>query len=146
LGSFGSLTVAGANILHGGSDAAVPECLPDEGQIDVASHQMRRERMLQAMGMALLGRKPSGLRVGLKHPKKLAPVKPATLLAGKQEIRTVSRALAQPSPQGSNLVQKGLPAMRINRLNRRETPFEPSNDNATLFQINISEPDPARHH
>jgi hypothetical protein len=105
LGGFRRLPVARSHILHGRSDRAMPESLTNERQIHVASNEMRRQRVLEAMGMALLSRQPNGLRAGLKHPKKLAALKTAAFLTGEQEIRTVSRTFAEPGPQRVHFIQ-----------------------------------------
>ena len=55
LGSFRSLTIARADVLHGGGYGPMPECLSDESQIDVASHKVRRQRMLKHMGVPFFG-------------------------------------------------------------------------------------------
>jgi len=70
--------------------------------------------------MALFGRKSSGLGDGLKDPKELASVQPASLLAGEQEIRTVSRTRAEPCPQCAQFVEKRLATVLIERLHLAE--------------------------
>ena len=50
------LPVACADILLGGSEAAVPERLSDRGQIHISSDKMRRQRVLEHMGLPFLQR------------------------------------------------------------------------------------------
>jgi hypothetical protein len=60
--------------------------------------------MLQAVGMPLLCGQSRNLSVPLENPEELAPVEPATLLAGKNIPAAVIGALLEPCPRGNHLI------------------------------------------
>jgi hypothetical protein len=62
------------------------ETLLDEGQVHVASHQVRRQRVFEYMRVPLLGRQASSLGNRLEHAKECSPVKPSALLADEKEV------------------------------------------------------------
>ena len=59
----------------------MPESLPYQSQIDVASNQVGCQRVFESMWMALLHCQPSFLSNRLEHTKELGTVEPAAFLA-----------------------------------------------------------------
>src|SRR5712692_5813511 len=105
----------------------MPECLFDEREIDVASHKMGSQTVLQRVRVPFLSRKSSDTGISLKQSKELRSVEFPTLLARKQIVRAISRSLSQPNSQCSNLIQERQPPMPIKRLRRFQRTFEPLN-------------------
>ncbi len=124
---FSSLTVRCSDILHCGIYRAMPERLFYKGEIDVASHKMGSQTVLQRVRVPFLSRQPSDTGISLKQSKELRPVESPSFLTGKEEIRAISRSLSQPSSQGSSLIQERQPTMPIKRLRRFQRTLEPLN-------------------
>ncbi len=105
----------------------MPERLFYKGEIDVASHKMGSQTVLQRVRVPFLSRQPSDTGISLKQSKELRPVESPSFLTGKEEIRAISRSLSQPSSQGSSLIQERQPTMPIKRLRRFQRTLEPLN-------------------
>src|SRR6266851_6449624 len=124
LSCFSSLTVRCSDILHCGIYRAMPERLFDKREIDVASHQMGSQTVLQRMRVPFPSRQAGDTGISLKQSKELRSVESPALLARKQIIRAVSRSLSQPRSQCRNLIQERQSPMRIKRLRRFQRTLE----------------------
>ena len=69
--------------------------------------------MLQGMRVPLLSRKASAFGNRLKVAKELCSVEFPSFLPGEQEVRAITRSLAQPCPECSRLVKQRLSAMLV---------------------------------
>jgi hypothetical protein len=78
----------------------MPQRLPHQSQVHIASNQMGRQRVFENMWMAFLHRQSGYQGNGLEHTKELGAVKPAALLACEQVIGTIGWPLPQPTPDG----------------------------------------------
>jgi hypothetical protein len=67
----------------------MPQRLPYQSQVHIASNQMGSQRVFENVWMALLYRQSGHLSNGLEHTKELGTVKPAALLACEQVIGTI---------------------------------------------------------
>jgi hypothetical protein len=65
------MTIARANVLRGGSNAMVPECLSDQGEIHVFRPEIRGERVFQDFGVSLLPGQTDRNRNGSECPEEL---------------------------------------------------------------------------
>ena len=99
LSCFSRLSISRSDIPHCGIYRAMPERLFDKREIDVASHKMGSQTVLQRMRVPFLNRQASDTGVSLKQSEELRSVESPALLARKQVIRAISRSLLQPRPQ-----------------------------------------------
>jgi len=76
------------------------ERLPNQCEIDVASDEMTRQRMLEYVGMTLLARDACDRRNRLKHSEELGPVDPAALL--RRWSQWVEATLSRSPSEGLN--------------------------------------------
>ena len=81
------------------------QSLANERKIHISSDQMRRQRVLQDVGMPFLERQRSSLSDRLKHSEELRPIELPTLLRCEQKVRPVRLTLSQPSPQRRNFIK-----------------------------------------
>ena len=82
----------------------MPECLPNEREINVASYQVAGERMLQTVRVSLVRRQPGSFSGIPKSTEELGSIQPTAFLRGENKIAAVMGSLLQPSPQGRDFV------------------------------------------
>ena len=58
----------------------MPERLSDQGEVHVSRHEVRRERMLQNVGVSLLARQAGRFGNGSEHTEELRAVEIAAFL------------------------------------------------------------------
>jgi hypothetical protein len=90
----------------------MPERLSDQGKVYVSRHEMRRERMLQNVGVSLLPRQAGRFGNGSEHAEELRAVELPALLAGEQIIAAVLFAFAEPGSDGVHFVEERLATVR----------------------------------
>jgi len=102
---LGSLAVARSDVLHGGSDTAVPECLPDQGEIHVSRHKMRGESMFQNVRVSFLLRQPGSFGNGPEHAEELRAIELTAFLGREQKIRAIGRPSLEPDSERRQLIE-----------------------------------------
>ena len=112
--------------------------LPDESQIHVASHKVRRQRVFKHMGMPFFGGNPCRSGHCLEHAKELGTVEPTALLRSKEVIRAIFRPFTEPRPEGGCFIEQRLAAMRIQRLDSLKGAFKTPDRNPAL-SLNIAQ-------
>ena len=79
----------------------MPQCLLHKGEVGITLHKMRSQRMLQAVGMPLLGWQTCLSRNRLEDPEELSAVKSSAFMRSEHKIATIVRSLAtKPSSHG----------------------------------------------
>jgi hypothetical protein len=74
----------------------------------------------------------------LEHTKELSAVQSAALLRSEEIVGAVSRPCLRPRTERDDLVQQGLPAVRVEGLSGTERALEALNREATIFQVNVA--------
>ena len=108
LGYLRRLRVRHGHVFHRGAYGLVPKALANQGEVDVASYKVGRQRVLQGVRVALLGRQAGSFGGRLEDAEELRAVEPSTLLRSEEEVRAVRLPSFQPSPQSRHFIKERL--------------------------------------
>jgi hypothetical protein len=107
-------------------------------EVGITLHKMRAQRMLQAVGMSLLGWQACLSRDCLEDAEELSAVKPSAVLRSEHKTAAVVCSLSEPSLDCKDLIQQRLPAMPVERLYRLQTSLEPSQRNRFVLYVQVA--------